>query len=226
MGCSLSDQVPRLSGASGISSQLQTAQQQQQRSSQVGTSTKTLVSKIISSYIVLHLEPINVGHCSYVRLIVAQVSSSSSTLSLLFGKRSFSSGLVISGLSAAEGGNTTDTQSSSSVNIAVGPSHRSSSRATQVGSKQNSSFISCWDSILCEATTLSLESHLLSPAPQWTSELYENIDATYSDAAATVKEAVKESGDQPCSQSLEKTQDQDSGSPAAETPEHRTTSDT
>uniref|UniRef100_A0A673CKW5 Pecanex-like protein n=1 Tax=Sphaeramia orbicularis TaxID=375764 RepID=A0A673CKW5_9TELE len=63
----------------------------------------------------------------------SQVSSSSSTLSLLFGKRSFSSGLVISGLSAAEGGNTTDTQSSSSVNIAIGPSHRSSSRATQVG---------------------------------------------------------------------------------------------
>uniref|UniRef100_A0A3Q1JH41 Pecanex-like protein n=1 Tax=Anabas testudineus TaxID=64144 RepID=A0A3Q1JH41_ANATE len=62
------------------------------------------------------------------------VSSSSSTLSLLFGKRSFSSGLVISGLSAAEGGNTTDTQSSSSVNIAIGPSHRSSSRATQVQS--------------------------------------------------------------------------------------------
>ncbi|KAF7659007.1 hypothetical protein LDENG_00004300 [Lucifuga dentata] len=52
----------------------------------------------------------------------SQVSSSSSTLSLLFGKRSFSSGL---------GGNTTDTQSSSSVNIALGPSHRSSSRATQ-----------------------------------------------------------------------------------------------
>uniref|UniRef100_A0A3P9A3C5 Pecanex-like protein n=1 Tax=Esox lucius TaxID=8010 RepID=A0A3P9A3C5_ESOLU len=62
----------------------------------------------------------------------SQVSSSSSTLSLLFGKRSFSSGLVISGLSAAEGGNTTDTQSSSSVNIAIGgPSCRSSSRATQ-----------------------------------------------------------------------------------------------
>ncbi|XP_018604971.2 pecanex-like protein 2 isoform X2 [Scleropages formosus] len=60
-----------------------------------------------------------------------QASSSSSTLSLLFGKRSFSSGLVISGLSAAEGGNTTDTQSSSSVNIAVGPSCRSGSRATQ-----------------------------------------------------------------------------------------------
>lgn len=61
-----------------------------------------------------------------------QVSSSSSTLSLLFGKRSFSSGLVISGLSAAEGGNTSDTQSSSSVNIVLGPSCRSASRATQV----------------------------------------------------------------------------------------------
>ncbi|KAF4105743.1 hypothetical protein G5714_013405 [Onychostoma macrolepis] len=60
----------------------------------------------------------------------SQVSSSSSTLSLLFGKRSFSSGLVISGLSAAEGGNTSDTQSSSSVNIVLGPSCRSS-RATQ-----------------------------------------------------------------------------------------------
>ncbi|XP_029377036.1 pecanex-like protein 2 [Echeneis naucrates] len=89
---SIFSQVPRLSGAGGISSQLQTAPHQQRSS---------------------------------------QVSSSSSTLSLLFGKRSFSSGLVISGLSAAEGGNTTDTQSSSSVNIAIGPSHRSSSRATQ-----------------------------------------------------------------------------------------------
>lgn len=56
--------------------------------------------------------------------------------------------------------------------------------------------------------------------------MYESIDATYSDAAATVKEAVKECGDQRCSQSLEKSQDQDSGSAAAETPEHRTTSDT
>ncbi|KAG7511799.1 pecanex 2 [Solea senegalensis] len=89
---SIFSQVPRLSGAGGISSQIQTSQHQQRSS---------------------------------------QVSSSSSTLSLLFGKRSFSSGLVISGLSAAEGGNTTDTQSSSSVNIAMGPSHRSSSRATQ-----------------------------------------------------------------------------------------------
>ncbi|XP_054654298.1 pecanex-like protein 2 isoform X2 [Dunckerocampus dactyliophorus] len=89
---SIFSQVPRLSGAGGVSSQLQAAQHQQRSS---------------------------------------QVSSSSSTLSLLFGKRSFSSGLVISGLSAAEGGNTTDTQSSSSVNIAMGPSHRSGSRATQ-----------------------------------------------------------------------------------------------
>lgn len=72
--------------------------------------------------------------------VFPQVSSSSSTLSLLFGKRSFSSGLVISGLSAAEGGNTTDTQSSSSVNIAIGPSHRSSSRATQVGNKSKGAF--------------------------------------------------------------------------------------
>ncbi|KAM8852333.1 pecanex-like protein 2 isoform 1-T1 [Synchiropus picturatus] len=89
---SIFSQVPRLSGAGGISSQLQAAQHQPRSS---------------------------------------QVSSSSSTLSLLFGKRSFSSGLVISGLSAAEGGNTTDTQSSSSVNIVMGPSHRSASRATQ-----------------------------------------------------------------------------------------------
>ncbi|KAM6460803.1 pecanex-like protein 2 isoform 1-T2 [Liasis olivaceus] len=58
-------------------------------------------------------------------------SSTSSTLSLLFGKRSFSSALVISGLSAAEGGNTTDTQSSSSVNIAIGPSVRAANRNMQ-----------------------------------------------------------------------------------------------
>ncbi|XP_064913842.1 pecanex-like protein 2 isoform X2 [Columba livia] len=58
-------------------------------------------------------------------------SSTSSTLSLLFGKRSFSSALVISGLSAAEGGNTSDTQSSSSMNIAMGPSARAASQATR-----------------------------------------------------------------------------------------------
>ncbi|XP_042358651.1 pecanex-like protein 2 [Plectropomus leopardus] len=129
---SIFSQVPRLSGAGGISSQLQAAQHQQRSS---------------------------------------QVSSSSSTLSLLFGKRSFSSGLVISGLSAAEGGNTTDTQSSSSVNIAMGPSHRSSSRATQ-----------------------------------WTSEPYESIDASYSNAAITVKDGVQ-SGDRGCSQGLDETQE-------------------
>ncbi|XP_034408082.1 pecanex-like protein 2 isoform X2 [Cyclopterus lumpus] len=129
---SIFSQVPRLSGAGGISSQLQAAQHQQRSS---------------------------------------QVSSSSSTLSLLFGKRSFSSGLVISGLSAAEGGNTTDTQSSSSVNIAMGPSHRSSSRATQ-----------------------------------WTSEPYESIDATYSNAAITLKDGVQ-SGDRGCNQGLDETQE-------------------
>ncbi|XP_043543375.1 pecanex-like protein 2 [Chiloscyllium plagiosum] len=58
-------------------------------------------------------------------------SSTSSTLSLLFGKRSLSSGLVISGLSAAEGGNTTDTQSTSSVNIAIGPSVSHGSQMTR-----------------------------------------------------------------------------------------------
>ncbi|XP_026134843.1 pecanex-like protein 2 isoform X2 [Carassius auratus] len=42
------------------------------------------------------------------------------------GKRSCSSGLVISGLSAAERGNTRDTQSSSSDNIVLGPSCHSS----------------------------------------------------------------------------------------------------
>lgn len=59
-------------------------------------------------------------------------SSTSSTLSLLFGKRSFSSALVISGLSAADGGNTSDTQSSSSMNIAMGPSARAASQTTRV----------------------------------------------------------------------------------------------
>ncbi|XP_017286835.1 pecanex-like protein 1 [Kryptolebias marmoratus] len=130
---SIFSQVPRLSGAGGIGSQLQAAQHQQRSS---------------------------------------QVSSSSSTLSLLFGKRSFSSGLVISGLSAAEGGNTTDTQSSSSVNIAIGPSHRSGSRATQ-----------------------------------WTSEPYESIDATDSNAATTVRDGAQ-SSDQGLSQGLDRTQEE------------------
>ncbi|KAG8444545.1 hypothetical protein GDO86_009635 [Hymenochirus boettgeri] len=54
----------------------------------------------------------------------SQASSTSSTLSLLFGKRSFSSALVISGLSAADGENTADTLSSSSVNIVICPHSR------------------------------------------------------------------------------------------------------
>uniref|UniRef100_A0A1A8S030 Pecanex-like protein n=1 Tax=Nothobranchius rachovii TaxID=451742 RepID=A0A1A8S030_9TELE len=144
---SIFSQVPRLSGAGGISSQLQAAQHQQRSS---------------------------------------QVSSSSSTLSLLFGKRSFSSGLVISGLSAAEGGNTTDTQSSSSVNIALGPSHRSGSRATQ-----------------------------------WTSEPYESIDATNSNATTTVRDGPQ-SSDQGFSQGLDKTQEEESASTAGEPADHKT----
>uniref|UniRef100_A0A8C5IXM7 Pecanex-like protein n=1 Tax=Junco hyemalis TaxID=40217 RepID=A0A8C5IXM7_JUNHY len=63
-------------------------------------------------------------------------SSTSSTLSLLFGKRSFSSALVISGLSAADGGNTSDTQSSSSMNIAMGPSARAASQAARVSKEE------------------------------------------------------------------------------------------
>ncbi|XP_035029514.2 pecanex-like protein 1 isoform X2 [Hippoglossus stenolepis] len=145
---SIFSQVPRLSGAGGISSQLQAAQHQQRSS---------------------------------------QVSSSSSTLSLLFGKQSFSSGLVISGLSAAEGGNTTDTQSSSSVNIALGPSHRSSSRATQ-----------------------------------WTSEQYESIDLSFSNAAVAVKEGTQ-SGDRGCGQGLDETQeDSASASTAPEATDQKT----
>ncbi|XP_062980451.1 pecanex-like protein 2 [Elgaria multicarinata webbii] len=71
-----------------------------------------------------------------VMLRSSLASSTSSTLSLLFGKRSFSSALVISGLSAADGGNTTDTQSSSSVNIAMGPSARAASRTMQETTRQ------------------------------------------------------------------------------------------
>uniref|UniRef100_A0A674CUU2 Pecanex-like protein n=1 Tax=Salmo trutta TaxID=8032 RepID=A0A674CUU2_SALTR len=112
----------------------------------------------------------------------SQVSSSSSTLSLQFGKRSFSSGLVISGLSAAEGGNTTDTQSSSSVNIAMGgpsmggPSCRSTSRATQ-----------------------------------WTSEPYESVDATYSNTPNGVKDNTP-SNDKGCTQGVDNSQEDSTAS--------------
>ncbi|XP_053568243.1 LOW QUALITY PROTEIN: pecanex-like protein 2 [Bombina bombina] len=61
----------------------------------------------------------------------SQASSTSSTLSLLFGKKSFSSALVISGLSAADGENTADTLSSSSVNIAIGHHSRVGNQTSQ-----------------------------------------------------------------------------------------------
>uniref|UniRef100_A0A8D1LRH9 Pecanex-like protein n=1 Tax=Sus scrofa TaxID=9823 RepID=A0A8D1LRH9_PIG len=87
----------------------------------------------------LHSQPppvITTGHLSVRERAEALLrsslgSSTSSTLSFLFGKRSFSSALVISGLSAAEGGNTSDTQSSSSVNITMGPSARATSQPTR-----------------------------------------------------------------------------------------------
>uniref|UniRef100_A0A8C7SVS1 Pecanex-like protein n=1 Tax=Oncorhynchus mykiss TaxID=8022 RepID=A0A8C7SVS1_ONCMY len=122
----------------------------------------------------------------------SQVSSSSSTLSLLFGKRSFSSGLVISGLSAAEGGNTTDTQSSSSVNITMGgpsmggPSCRSTSRATQ-----------------------------------WTSEPYESVDATYSNTPNGVKDNTP-SNDKGCTQGADKSQEDTTASATHKPPEQMT----
>ncbi|XP_055473540.1 pecanex-like protein 2 [Psammomys obesus] len=87
----------------------------------------------------LHAQPPPVtttGHLSVRERAEALIrsslgSSTSSTLSFLFGKRSFSSALVISGLSAAEGGNTSDTQSSSSVNIVMGPSARAAGHAAR-----------------------------------------------------------------------------------------------
>ncbi|KAK2491757.1 hypothetical protein MC885_021807 [Smutsia gigantea] len=87
----------------------------------------------------LHSQPppvTTMGHLSVRERAEALIrsslgSSTSSTLSFLFGKRSFSSALVISGLSAAEGGNTSDTQSSSSVNIVMGPLARAASQATR-----------------------------------------------------------------------------------------------
>ncbi|XP_053315947.1 pecanex-like protein 2 [Spea bombifrons] len=61
----------------------------------------------------------------------SQASSTSSTLSFLFGKRSISSALVISGLSVADGENTIDTLSSSSVNIVMCPDSRGANHSTQ-----------------------------------------------------------------------------------------------
>ncbi|KAL4673403.1 hypothetical protein H8959_017337 [Pygathrix nigripes] len=74
----------------------------------------------------------HLGVCEQAKALIRSSlgSSTSSTLSFLFGKRSFPSALVISGLCCG-GGNTSDTQSSSSVNIVMGPSARAASQATR-----------------------------------------------------------------------------------------------
>ncbi|KAF7253650.1 Pecanex-like protein 2 [Varanus komodoensis] len=102
-----------------------------------------------------------------VMLRSSLASSTSSTLSLLFGKRSFSSALVISGLSAADGGNTTDTQSSSSVNIVMGPSARAASHTVQETTQQLSEDYEATDATECRqrrelgTTHALLMSHML-----------------------------------------------------------------
>ncbi|XP_069463083.1 pecanex-like protein 2 isoform X2 [Ambystoma mexicanum] len=90
------------------------------------TSVHSQVSKVSFSCELIGQENPGTMHRS------SPASSTNSTLSLLFGKKNFSSAFVISGLSAADGGNTTDTQSSSSVNIiniAIGPSARAGNNA-------------------------------------------------------------------------------------------------
>ncbi|XP_044943193.1 LOW QUALITY PROTEIN: pecanex-like protein 2 [Mustela putorius furo] len=113
---------------------------------QTSTSVHELAQRLSGSRLSLHTSAASLhsqpppvtttGHLSVRERAEALIrsslgSSTSSTLSFLFGKRSFSSALVISGLSAAEGGNTSDTQSSSSVNIVMGPSARANSQATR-----------------------------------------------------------------------------------------------
>ncbi|XP_032451022.1 pecanex-like protein 2 isoform X1 [Lynx canadensis] len=113
---------------------------------QTSTSVHELAQRLSGSRLSLHTSAASLhsqpppvtttGHLSVRERAEALIrsslgSSTSSTLSFLFGKRSFSSALVISGLSAAEGGNTSDTQSSSSVNIVMGPSARAASQATR-----------------------------------------------------------------------------------------------
>ncbi|XP_044095288.1 pecanex-like protein 2 isoform X2 [Neovison vison] len=113
---------------------------------QTSTSVHELAQRLSGSRLSLHASAASLhsqpppvtttGHLSVRERAEALIrsslgSSTSSTLSFLFGKRSFSSALVISGLSAAEGGNTSDTQSSSSVNIVMGPSARATSQATR-----------------------------------------------------------------------------------------------
>ncbi|KAM8819372.1 pecanex-like protein 2 [Rhynchonycteris naso] len=113
---------------------------------QMSTSVHGLAPRLSGSQLSLHTSDVSLhsqpppatttGHLSVRERAEALIrsslgSSTSSTLSFLFGKRSFSSALVISGLSAAEGSNTSDTQSSSSVNIMMGPSARAASQATR-----------------------------------------------------------------------------------------------
>ncbi|XP_074118509.1 pecanex-like protein 2 isoform X1 [Sminthopsis crassicaudata] len=113
---------------------------------QTSTSVHEIAQRLSSSQLSLHNSttslhsqprPISTtGHLNVRERAEALIrsslgSSTSSTLSFLFGKRSFSSALVISGLSAADGGNTSDTLSSSSVNIAMGPSARAMSQTTR-----------------------------------------------------------------------------------------------
>ncbi|XP_064365316.1 pecanex-like protein 2 isoform X2 [Dromaius novaehollandiae] len=113
---------------------------------QTSTSAHEIAQRLSSSQLSLHNSATSVFSQSPAVPVAGQLtvqdqaaamlrsslaSSTSSTLSLLFGKRSFSSALVISGLSAADGGNSSDTQSSSSMNIAMGPSARAASQAAR-----------------------------------------------------------------------------------------------
>ncbi|XP_012515620.1 PREDICTED: pecanex-like protein 2 [Propithecus coquereli] len=135
----LSQRPPTLSSSGPI---LESRQAFLQTSSSVHELAQRLSGSRLSlhaSVASLHSQPppiTTTGHLSVRERAEALIrsslgSSTSSTLSFLFGKRSFSSALVISGLSAAEGGNTSDTQSSSSVNIVMGPSARATSQATR-----------------------------------------------------------------------------------------------
>lgn len=136
----LSQRLPNLSSSGPIV-------ESRQAFLQTSTSVHELAPRPLGSRLSLHTSATSLhsqpppvtttGHLSVRERAEALIrsslgSSTSSTLSFLFGKRSFSSALVISGLSAAEGGNTSDTQSSSSVNIVMGPSARAAGHATRV----------------------------------------------------------------------------------------------
>ncbi|XP_078398083.1 pecanex-like protein 2 [Cetorhinus maximus] len=140
--CSSRSEAQRPPATSQSGSMLET----QQPSSQASTSVQGLVQRLSNSQLSFNNSIASmisqVPRLSTASQLSSQghsgaqnrcsiTSSTSSTLSLLFGKRSLSNGLVISGLSAAEGGNTTDTQSTSSVNIALGPSVSRGSQMTK-----------------------------------------------------------------------------------------------